>query len=100
MFLCFASSTACEITQTKLLPVLDELARAEFGPMCFYGDVDDAEAQDTQNSIDIVLRIVDGYMRGLRDAYLGYGRVVTEETLRRSQSQSEPKPETRTQEPT
>lgn len=82
MFLCFANDEARAITQKKLLPVLEELARAEFGTMCFYGDVDDVEATATQNSIDILIRIVDAYMRGLRDAYLGYGKIVTEETLR------------------
>lgn len=92
MFLCFASEQACDITQKKLLPVLDELARAEFGPMCFYGDVDAVEAEAMQNSIGILLRIVDRYMQSLRDAYLGYGRIVTEETLRQQKLQSEPKP--------
>ena len=92
MYLCFATGTACEITQKKLLPVLDELARAEFGAMRFYGDVDDVEAKATQNSINILLNIVDAYMQGLRAAYLGYGKVVTDETRRQRKEQSEPNP--------
>lgn len=94
----FASGETLAILERKLLPVLEELARAEFTPICFDGDVDAECAECMRNSIEIVVGAINVYLRGLMELYTGYGQYVTEISLR-SQSQPEPTPETQSQEP-
>lgn len=95
----FANEDTQVILERKLLPVLEELARAEFGPVCFYGDVDESDSKFMCESIETIERCVGVYFRGLMELYLKYGQFVTEESSQQHQSQTEPMLETQPQEP-
>ena len=98
-YLEFASGETETIIHQKLLPALEELARAEFGTMCFYGDVDDDVSTSMRESIKTVEHCVSVYLRGLMRLYLDYGNFVTEESVLRLRSQPELTPGQPDQEP-
>lgn len=57
----------------KLLPVLEELARAEFGAYSTSGNVDHESAKLMKNSEQAMEELIQGYLRGLLNLHLSYG---------------------------
>lgn len=74
----FDSGETESIIREKLLPVLEELARAEFGIFSMYGAMDEREEKWMEASEKKMEELVCNYLRGLLSLHLQYGKKCTE----------------------
>ena len=61
------------IIEKKLLPVLEELARAEFGVYSMAGNIDDQTISWMVESRDAIKRLAETYLDGMLEAHLAFG---------------------------
>ena len=71
----FDNEETQNIVEKKLLPVLEELARAEFGTYSFAGAVDEVSVAWMENSLEMVKEIVGGYLGGLLRTHIEHGKL-------------------------
>lgn len=69
----FDNAETQTIIEKKLLPALEELARAEFGVYSMVGNIDDQTISWMIKSKDNIERLAETYIDGLLGAHIAYG---------------------------
>lgn len=74
----FENEQSHEIMQKKLLPALEELARAEFGAYSMTGNIDEETVEWMVESKRRIQTLVERYLGGLLETHVGYGNALKE----------------------
>lgn len=78
----FDNEETAIIILKKLLPALEELARAEFGPYSITGNIDEETLQWIRERRKALMAVAERYMDGLMEAHIRTGMQLREsETL-------------------
>lgn len=93
----FENSETAVILQKKLLPVLEELARAEYGAFTFQANLDEETIAWMEKSEKTLEREIAAYLQALLKMHLKYGETV-KEIWSQFQSRTEPMPARQIQE--
>lgn len=72
----FGNAETQAIIEKKLLPILEELARAEFGLYSMAGNIDDQTISWMTEGRDNIERLMEAYIDGLLEAHIAYGEIL------------------------
>lgn len=78
----FENEETAVIIQKKLLPALEELARAEFGPYSMTGNVDEETTKWMGEKGKQIITVAEQYMTGLLHAHIRAGIQIRESEFR------------------